>query len=74
MLDKKVVEGGARPKIDDSWGKPICDILRQSFVDNPNRPTMADIRDSLRECISDFTVGEICDTLDASRKSFLSNC
>ena len=72
MFEKKVIHGGSRPKIDDSWGESICTMLKNSFVDNPERPKMGDVCEILREEINKLSDEEICDILDASRKSQMS--
>jgi hypothetical protein len=72
MFHKSVIEGGARPKIKDDWGPPICTFLRQSFVDNPKRPSMADTCELFRDEVNKLSDDEIVDILDASRKSQLS--
>lgn len=72
MFHKSVIEGGARPKIKDEWGPSICTFLRQSFVDNPKRPSMTDTCEVFRDEINKLSDDEIVDILDASRKSQLS--
>jgi len=72
MFEKKVIKGGARPKIYDVWGPTICRLLRESFVDNPKRPSMADVCEILRDEINRLSDDEILDMVDASRKSQLS--
>lgn len=69
MFEKSVIKGGTRPKIDVKWGTNIGDFLRQSFVDNPKRPSMEDACEILRDEINSLSDEEISDILDASRKS-----
>lgn len=73
MMEKSIFRGGVRPKINDEWGDSICSILRESFVDNPNRPSMADICDRLRLEMNRLSDEEIDEYLDESRRSRLSN-
>jgi hypothetical protein len=72
MFEKKVIKGGARPKPDQSWGAAICNMLRDSFVDNAKRATMADVTEIMRDEINKLSDDEISDMLDASRKSAMS--
>ena len=72
MFEKKVIKGGARPKADESWGVQIVDMLKESFVDHPRRPSMNDISETLRDEINKLSDEEITDILDASRKSQMS--
>jgi hypothetical protein len=72
MFEKKVIEGGSRPKPDESWGAAICAMLRDSFVDNAKRPTMNEVTDIMRDEINRLSDDEISDMLDASRKSAMS--
>jgi hypothetical protein len=73
MFEKSVIKGGARPKIDENkWGTEIANFMKNSFVANPNRPSMNDVCEMLREEINKLSDDEITDLLDASRKSQLS--
>ena len=72
MFQKKVIQGGSRPKIDESWGAAICTMLRDAFVDNAKRPTMDDVTEILRDEINKLSDDEINDHVDASRKSAMS--
>lgn len=72
LFEKSVIRGGTRPKIDETWGPEITAFLRNSFVDNPNRPAMNEACDILREEINKLSDEEITDILDASRKSQMS--
>jgi hypothetical protein len=74
MFEKSVMNGGTRPKINADWGQTICNMLKDSFVDNPKRPSMADVCETLRDEINRLSDDEIVDMLDASRKSQLSAC
>jgi len=73
MMEKSVFRGGVRPKINEEWGDSICSMLRECFVDNPNRPSMADICDRLRFEINRLSDEEVDEYLDESRRSRLSN-
>jgi hypothetical protein len=72
MFEKNVIKGGGRPKVDDKWGEAICSFLGASFVANPNRPSMLDVCELLRDEINNFSDEEITDILDTSRKSQMS--
>ena len=73
MLKKSVILGGVRPKIKEEWGDSICRMLRESFVGNPNRPSMADTCERLRIEINRLSDEDIDEYLDESRRSRLSN-
>jgi len=73
LFEKSVIIGGVRPKVKDAWGENICKMLRESFVDNPNRPSMADICERLRVEINRLSDEDIDEYLDESRRSRLSN-
>jgi len=73
MMKKSVILGGVRPKIKDEWGDSICRMLRECFVDNPNRPSMADTCERLRIEINRLSDEDIDEYLDESRRSRLSN-
>lgn len=72
QLEKSVVRGGVRPKINPDWGDSICRMLRESFVGNPNRPSMADNCERLRIEINRLSDEDIDEYLDESRRSRLS--
>lgn len=73
MFEKSVITGGARPKVDEAnWGKTLAGLLKQGFVDNPQRPSMNDVCEVLREEINKLSDDDIVDIVDASRKSQLS--
>ncbi|KAG7341161.1 serine/threonine protein kinase [Nitzschia inconspicua] len=72
MFEKSVITGGARPKINQDWGKTIVTLLGQGYVDNPKRPAMNEVCEQLREEINNLSDDEIVDIVDASRKSQLS--
>jgi hypothetical protein len=72
MFQKKVIDGGSRPKPDESWGTAICTMLREAFVDNAKRPTMEDVTEIMRDEINQLSDDSISDVLDASRKSAMS--
>ena len=73
MLKKSVILGGVRPKINNDWGESICKLLRECFVDNPTRPSMADTCERLRVEINRLSDEDIDEYLDESRRSRLSN-
>lgn len=73
MFEKTVIRGGVRPKAREEWGDSICNMLREGFVDNPNRPSMADTCERLRREINRLSDEEIDEYLDESRRSRLSN-
>ena len=73
MFKKSVIIGGVRPKIKEEWGDSICSMLRESFVNNPNRPSMADNCECLRNEINRLSDEDIDEYLDESRRSRLSN-
>jgi hypothetical protein len=72
MFEKKIIKGGGRPKLDESWGASICTMLKDSMVDNPKRPTMKEVTEVMRDEINKLSDDEISDILDASRKSAMS--
>jgi Protein tyrosine and serine/threonine kinase len=73
MFEKSVIKGGARPKINDSWGETVVGLLQQSFVGTATtRPYMTDVCEQLREELNKLSDDEIIDIVDASRKSQLS--
>lgn len=73
MFEKSVVRGGVRPKIKVEWGDSICRMLRECFVGNPKRPSMADTCERLRIEINRLSDEDIDQYLDESRRSRLSN-
>jgi len=72
MFENSVIKAGARPKIRDAWGPNIVSFMRKAFADTPNRPSMSEVCEVLREEINSISDEEITDMLDASRKSQLS--
>mmetsp|Transcript_39585 Transcript_39585/g.40062 ORF Transcript_39585/g.40062 Transcript_39585/m.40062 type:complete len:408 (+) Transcript_39585:122-1345(+) len=74
LFEKSVVRGGVRPKIKEEWGASIVKMLRESFVGNPNRPSMSDTCERLRIEINRLSDEDIDEYLDESRRSRLSNC
>ena len=72
-FERSVIIGGVRPKIKEEWGPSIGTMLRESFVGNPNRPSMADTCDRLRIEINRLSDKDIDEYLDESRRSRLSN-
>jgi len=71
-FEKSVIRGGVRPKIKEEWGDSICSMLKESFVSNPNRPSMADNCERLRIEINRLSDEDIDEYLDESRRSRLS--
>jgi serine/threonine protein kinase len=69
ILTKKVIEGGARPKCDASWPKPIVDMMHRCWGEPTNRPPMKEVVDALRSEMGDFAYVLDSNVLDASRKS-----
>lgn len=72
MFEKSVIKGGKRPKIKDKWGERICSLLGACFVDNPQRPSMLDVCESLREEINANSDADIIDSVDQSGKTIMS--
>lgn len=72
MFNSKVVVGGHRPKCDPSWSSEIQSMLRQGWCDSKDRLSMAEFSSYLREEINKNSDEEICDIIDASRKSEMS--
>jgi len=73
LMKKSVILGGVRPKLKEEWGDGICSLLRECFVDNPNRPSMADVCERLRIEINRLSDEDVDEYLDESRRSRLSN-
>lgn len=71
MFNKKVVQGGFRPKCEPKWPAAIIDLLHRAWGDASKRPSMSDVASTLRNEISEHT--DLSDSgrdiLDASRKS-----
>ena len=72
MFNKKVVEGGHRPKCDDKWPAAITETMKQGWGPLVQRPSMGDISDCLREEINRVSDDEVNEILDISRKSEMS--
>ena len=72
MFNKKVVEGGHRPKCDDKWPAAITETMKQGWGPLMQRPSMGDISDCLREEINRVSDDEVNEILDISRKSEMS--
>lgn len=73
MFETKIIKGGTRPKIDSKkWGVNIAKFMKDAFVDNPERPSMHEVTEMLRDEINTLSDEEITDILDTSRKSQLS--
>lgn len=72
MIEKNVLKGGTRPRIDEKWNLEIVNLLRQSFGVFSKRPSMNDVCEVLRGLINSLSDEAIEDILDASRKSKLS--
>jgi len=74
MFEKSVIKGGVRPKVKEEWGANMVKLLKEAFVDNPKRPSMADTCERLRLEINRLSDEDIDEYLDESRRSRLSNC
>lgn len=72
MFHSKVVLGGHRPKCDSAWPTEIQDMLRAGWGDADARLSMEDYSDILRSEINKNSDDEVCDIMDASRKSEMS--
>jgi len=72
MFESKIIKGGTRPKINSKWGVDIGRFMKDSFIDNPERPSMHEVTELLRDEINKLSDEEITDILDTSRKSQLS--
>ena len=72
MFNKKVVNGGVRPRCDDKWPKAISDLLRQGWGPLAQRPSMGEMCDALRAEINRVSDNEVNEILDISRKSEMS--
>lgn len=72
MFHTKVVKGGARPMPDPKWPAPIAKLLRQGWGIASERPTMADVCETLRDEINKNSNEEVSEMMDASRRSEMS--
>jgi len=73
MFERKVVQGGGRPKPDKKWPAAISSLMEKSWnVGIATRPSMVQVCDALRAEIESKSDEEINDILDASRKSAMS--
>jgi hypothetical protein len=72
MFEKKVIRGGSRPKVDESWGAAICSMLNKAFVDSAKRSTMDDVAETMRDEINKLSENDMSDHIDVSRRSALS--
>ena len=68
MLKRFVFDGGVRPQIKEKWGTEIGSFLKDSFVDNPNRPSMVDAVEMIRSQLEEFS-GESINIIDTSQLS-----
>jgi hypothetical protein len=69
MFNKKVVEGGFRPKCDPAWPTEIQNMLQHGWCASKDRLSMDEFSNVLRDEINRNSTEEICDIMDASRKS-----
>jgi serine/threonine protein kinase len=70
MFAKSVTKGGARPKCDPKWPKELTSLITRGWDnDITKRPSMEDVCEYLRDEINRNTDEEICEIMDASRKS-----
>eukprot|EP00537_Pseudo-nitzschia_pungens_P001163 CAMPEP_0172369216 /NCGR_PEP_ID=MMETSP1060-20121228/31565_1 /TAXON_ID=37318 /ORGANISM="Pseudo-nitzschia pungens, Strain cf. cingulata" /LENGTH=431 /DNA_ID=CAMNT_0013094059 /DNA_START=149 /DNA_END=1443 /DNA_ORIENTATION=+ len=74
MFEKSVIRGGVRPKVREEWGPSICKLLREGFVDNPKRPSMAKTCERLRKEINRLSDEDIDVYLDESPKKPTFEC
>lgn len=72
LFEKSVIRGGVRPKVKEDWGPNIGKMLKEAYIGNPNRPSMADTCERLRLEINNLSDGDIDVCLDESRRSRLS--
>ena len=72
MFNKKVIEEGHRPKCEASWSEEIHGLLRQGWCESKDRISMDDFSGILRDEINKNSDEEVCDIMDASRKSEMS--
>jgi len=73
MFNKKVIRGGARPKVDAKWPEHITSMMSRAWgTDIPNRPTMEEMSRVLRDEINQLADEEVNELLDISRKSEIS--
>ena len=72
MFNKKVVQGGARPKPDEKWSPVISNLMKQSWGPLKGRPSMQDVSNTLRDVINRLSDTEVEEILDISRKSEMS--
>lgn len=72
LFEKSVIRGGVRPKVKEEWGANIGKMLKEAFVGNPNRPSMASTCERVRLEINTLSDEDIDECLDESRRSRLS--
>jgi hypothetical protein len=72
MFNKKVVEGGHRPKPDEKWSNVISSMMKQGWGPLKDRPSMQDVSNTLRDEINRLSDTEVDEILDISRKSEMS--
>ncbi|GKZ00660.1 hypothetical protein MPSEU_001018200 [Mayamaea pseudoterrestris] len=72
MFNKKIVEGGHRPKCEATWPVEIQNMLRQGWCESKDRLSMEEFSNVLRDEINKNSDEEVCDIMDASRKSEMS--
>lgn len=70
MFERKVTNGGLRPKLNNKWSPRMQKLLSTSWhVDISKRPNMDDVVEVLREELAENTDEMQQDFLDASNKS-----
>jgi serine/threonine protein kinase len=70
MFTKKVTMAGTRPMCDPKWPESISNMMKLGWgVSIKNRPSMDDVCVCLRNEIESNTDEEVCDIMDASRRS-----
>lgn len=73
QMVRSVFEKGNRPVPNEVWGDSICQMLRATFSRNlTDRPTMADISEKLRTEINKYSVEDVDESMDISRRSRIS--
>lgn len=73
MFTKKVVEGGARPLVNDKWSEELQAVMRKGWGPISKRPSMIDVCEVLREELSRLTDEDVQENTDVSRKSDMSS-
>jgi serine/threonine protein kinase len=72
LFKNKVIEGGYRPAIDPAWPFEIKNMLQRGWCESKDRLSMDEFSNMLRDEINMNSDEEVCDIMDASRKSEMS--